>query len=243
MVPKKLHIGTSGWNYNHWKGTFYPEDLPAKQWQSYYMERFHTVEVNNTFYKLPEETTFQKWRTEAPEGFIYALKASRYITHMKKLKDPEQPVGNFLDHATNLGDTMGPLLFQLPPRWKLNIDRLQTFLTALPKGYRFAFEFRDDTWWDERVYDLLRRHNAAFCLFDLEGRQTPVVLTADFVYVRLHGPEGAYQGKYSDTTLSEWAEYFKEWIKQNLEVYCYFDNDEKGYAAHNALRLKELTLS
>ena len=243
MAPEKLHIGTSGWNYNHWKGAFYPEDLPAKKWQSYYMERFHTVEVNNTFYKLPEKTTFQKWRTEAPEGFIYAVKASRYITHMKKLKDPEQPVGNFLNYAANLGNTLGPVLFQLPPRWKLNLDRLQTFLNALPKGYRFAFEFRDDTWWDERVYELLKSHNAAFCLFDLEGRQTPVTLTADFVYVRLHGPEGAYQGKYGDAALSEWAELFKKWINQGLEVYCYFDNDEKGYAAQNALRLKELAAS
>ncbi|MFP4533253.1 MAG: DUF72 domain-containing protein [Desulfobacterales bacterium] len=240
MVSQKLHIGTSGWNYNHWKGPFYPADLPAKKWASYYMERFHTVEINNTFYKLPDQNTFRKWRDEAPDGFIYAVKASRYITHMKKLKDPEQPVENFLGHAGCLGDKLGPVLFQLPPRWKLNIDRLQAFLTGLPEDCQFAFEFRDDTWWDDRVYELLRRHNAAFCLFDLEGRQTPAVLTANFTYVRLHGPERAYRGKYSDSALSEWAEYFKKLINQGLAVYCYFDNDEKGYAAQNALRLKEL---
>lgn len=236
---RKPHIGTSGWNYTHWRGTFYPDDLPAKNWQTYYMERFHTVEVNNTFYRLPEKKTFRKWRDESPEPFLYSVKASRYITHMKKLKDPA-PVANFLDHADMLGDKLGPVLFQLPPRWKLNIDRLADFLKALPRGRRFAFEFRDDTWWDARVYELLHQYNAAFCLFDLEGRQTPVELTADFAYVRLHGPEGAYQGKYDDNTLSRWANAFKAWMQKGIEVFCYFDNDENGYAAQNALKLREV---
>jgi len=237
---RKPHIGTSGWNYTHWRGPFYPDDLPAKNWQNYYMERFHTVEVNNTFYRLPEKKTFRKWRDESPEAFLYSVKASRYITHMKKLKDPAAPVANFLDHADMLGDKLGPVLFQLPPRWKLNIDRLDDFLKTLPQGRRFAFEFRDDTWWEPSVYERLRQHNAAFCIFDLEGRQTPVELTADFAYVRLHGPEGAYQGKYDDDTLSRWANAFKAWMQKGIEVFCYFDNDENGYAAQNALKLREM---
>ena len=240
MTSQRLNIGTSGWNYNHWRGPFYPKDLPAEQWQNYYMERFNTVEVNNTFYQLPSEKTYAKWRDQAPKGFQYALKASRYITHMKKLKDPDQPLGNFLSHAEKLGDKFGPVLFQLPPRWKMNTDRLADFLKALPRGFRFAFEFRDNSWWDEPVYELLKKHNAAFCIFDLEGKQSPAELTADFAYVRLHGPNGAYQGKYDDPALSEWARQFNSWMQKDLAVFCYFDNDENGYAAQNAQRLKEL---
>jgi len=240
MRVQKLHIGTSGWNYKHWRGAFYPEDLPTKDWQAYYMERFHTVEVNNTFYNLPEKETFKKWRDESPAAFLYSVKASRYITHMKKLKDPEKPVANFMDNVGMLGDKLGPVLFQLPPRWKLNIGRLEGFLEALPENGRFAFEFRDDTWWDPSVYERLRQHNAAFCIFDLEGRQTPIICTADFAYIRLHGPDGAYQGKYNDNALSGWAAHIKDWIEKGLDVFCYFDNDENGYAAQNALRLKEM---
>jgi len=239
MGSKHIHIGTSGWNYKHWRGPFYPEDLPPKKWQAYYMERFQTVEVNNTFYKLPDKKTFEKWRTGAAEGFTYAVKASRYITHMKKLKDPQGPLSNFLDHAGVLGDKLGPVLFQLPPRFKCNLERLEGFLAALPGEFRFAFEFRDHSWWDPNVYELLRQYNAACCAFDLEGQQSPVELTADFAYIRLHGPQGAYQGQYDDSTLSDWAEHFHYWLKQGLDVFCYFDNDENGYAARDALRLQE----
>ena len=237
---KRVHIGTSGWNYKHWKGPFYPSDLPAKQWFSYYAGKFHTVEINNSFYQLPAKQTFQQWSEAAPEGFIFSLKASRYITHMKKLKDPDEPVSTLMDHAAELAGTLGPILFQLPPKWKCNPDRLAAFCASLPGGVRYAMEFRDDTWWDETVYEILKRHNVSFCLFDLAGQQTPEVVTADFVYVRLHGPDEAYQGAYDDAVLSGWAQRFADWAAQGIDVYCYFDNDENGYAALNALRLQEM---
>jgi uncharacterized protein YecE (DUF72 family) len=240
MDRDKARIGTSGWNYSHWRGAFYPADLPRSRWQSYYMARFNTVEVNNTFYRLPEKQTFAKWKQEAEEGFIFSVKASRYITHMKKLKDPEEPAANFLEHAGGLGEKLGPVLFQLPPQWKANPGRLDAFLGAIPAGFRYAFEFRDNTWWDPEIYELLTSRGAAFCIFDLEGRLSPLEVTADFVYVRLHGPGSAYQGDYSDRTLSEWAGRFRGWLEAGIEVYCYFDNDENGYAAKNALRIKEL---
>ncbi len=236
---QKIHIGTAGWNYKHWRGPFYPGDLPPKQWPAYYMEHFHTVEVNNTFYQLPEKETFGKWKQTAPEGFIYSVKASRYITHMKKLKDPGEPVSKFLDHAGALGEKLGPVLFQLPPRWKCNLQRLAHFLGTLPRQFRFAFEFRDPSWWDPGVFEILSQYNAAFCAFDLEGRQSPVKLTADFAYIRLHGPGPAYAGQYSDGAVSEWAGLFQSLLDKGIEVFCYFDNDENGYAAKDALRLRE----
>ncbi len=239
MSAGNLHIGTAGWNYRHWQGAFYPKDLPQKKWQEFYMERFHTVEVNNTFYRLPEKKTFEKWGKDAAEGFIFSVKASRYITHMKKLKDPEQPVANFLDHAGILGEKLGPVLFQLPPRWKSNPPRLESFLASAPSGYRFAFEFRDPSWWEDRVFDILKKYNASFCAFDLGGMEAPAELTSDFAYIRLHGQEAEYQGQYDDETLSAWAECFEGWLDQGIDVFCYFDNDENGYAAKDALRLKE----
>jgi uncharacterized protein YecE (DUF72 family) len=241
MASSMIHIGTSGWNYKHWRGPFYPEDMPSQKWPSFYMERFHTVEVNNTFYQLPQKETFDKWRDEAGKNFFYALKASRYITHMKKLKDPEEPVGNFLERAARLGDKLGPVLFQLPPRWKKNAERLEAFLDNLPAGNRYAFEFRDDTWWDPQIYRILSEKNAAFCAFDLEGRLSPLEVTTGFAYLRLHGPDGAYQGQYPDEVLSGWAGRFSQWRSQGIEIFCYFDNDQNGYAAQDALRLKEMT--
>ncbi len=239
MPKAKIHIGTSGWNYKHWRGPFYPQDMPASQWQAFYMDRFQTVEVNNTFYQLPGKETFEKWKNDSAPGFIYALKASRYITHMKKLKDPGEPLSNFLAHAGRLENKLGPILFQLPPRWRCNPERLASFLALLPKGFRFAFEFRDASWWNPEIYGLLQKSNAAFCTFDLEGRQSPAELTADFAYIRLHGPEAAYQGRYKDEALSRWAGQFQQWLNRGLDIYCYFDNDENGYAALDALRLKE----
>ncbi|HMA66673.1 MAG TPA: DUF72 domain-containing protein [Desulfosalsimonadaceae bacterium] len=237
----KLHIGTSGWNYKHWRGPFYPEELPANKWREYYMERFHTVEVNNTFYQLPDKKTFEKWKHEAERGFIYALKASRYITHMKKLKDPHEPVNNFLSHAAVLEEKLGPVLFQLPPRWRCNPERLGAFLEALPGDFRYVLEFRDDSWWKPEIRDMLRRYNAACCVFDLEGVQSPPEVTADFAYIRLHGPEAAYQGQYPDSALNHWAKRIRSWLAQGIEVFCYFDNDENGYAAQDALRLAAKT--
>ena len=233
-----IHVGTSGWNYRHWAGPFYPEDLEQEQWLRFYAGRFSTVEINNTFYNLPQQSVFRKWREAVPEGFLFSVKASRYITHMKKLKEPQDSVRRFMDRAAGLEEKMGPVLFQLPPRWKVNPRRLESFLQELPEGRRYTFEFRDQSWFHPEIYDLLRAHGAAFCIYHLAGTLSPREVTADFVYVRLHGPGGAYRGSYDQETLSGWVGAFTAWERQGRDVYCYFDNDQRGYAARDALALQ-----
>ena len=235
---KKIFIGTSGWHYAHWSGPFYPQGLPKEGFLGYYARHFDTVEVNSSFYRLPEEDTVRAWRDSVPEGFIFSVKASRFITHNKNLKDPETTLPLFFDRVGLLGGKLGPVLFQLPPGWKINIERLEGFLDALPKGHRYAFEFRNPTWFDAGVYGLLKKHNSAFCIYDLDRTLSPVEATADFVYLRLHGPDGPYRGRYTDNSLRGWAGEFSRWVGQARDVYCYFDNDEAGYAAADALRLK-----
>lgn len=235
-----IHIGTSGWHYDHWRGPFYPEDLTPKAFLTFYQQRFHTVEINNSFYQLPSAKTLVDWRESVPPGFIFAVKGSRYITHMKKLKDPGQSVPPLLERIQSLGDRLGPILFQLPPRWRFNEERLGAFLEALPRDYRYALEFRDPTWLNQEACRLLRKHGAAFCIYELAGRISPKEVTADFVYIRLHGPGDAYQGRYDRQTLADWAGAISAWTAQGLTVFCYFDNDEAGYAALNALELQEM---
>ncbi|MFW6180329.1 MAG: DUF72 domain-containing protein [Spirochaetota bacterium] len=233
-----IRIGTSGWNYPHWSGPFYPRDLNQDRWLRFYAERFSTVEINNSFYNLPAAGVFRSWRDSVPRGFVFSVKASRYITHMKKLKDPRDSVRRFMDRASELGEKMGPVLFQLPPRWKVNPERLESFLGELPEGPRYTFEFRDQTWFCPEVYALLRDRGAAFCIYHLAGTLTPREVTADFVYVRLHGPGDAYQGSYNRETLSGWAGAFSSWDRGGRDVYCYFDNDQRGYAARDAGELR-----
>lgn len=237
-----VYIGTSGWSYQHWRGPFYPPDLPQTRWLDYYVKHFSTVEINNSFYQLPHEATFAEWQHTTPNGFLFAVKASRYITHMKKLRDVQAPLDMFLAHATALGNKLGPILFQLPPRWNFNAERLSTFLKMLPRQHRFAFEFRDATWFNEQAYALLRQHQAAFCIYELAGKQSPEIVTADFIYIRLHGPAGAYQGQYTQSVLHTWAERIAGWRKAQKDVYCYFDNDQAGYAVQDAQRLRELVV-
>jgi uncharacterized protein YecE (DUF72 family) len=235
-----IHIGTSGWHYDHWRGPFYPEDLAPKDFLTFYRQHFHTVEINNSFYRLPSEKTLVDWRESVPSGFIFAVKGSRYITHMKKLKDPGQSVPPLLERLQALGDRLGPILFQLPPRWHFNEERLQTFLEALPRNYRYALEFRDPSWLNQKACRLLSKHGAAFCIYELAGRISPKKVTADFVYIRLHGPGAAYQGRYDRQTLAGWAGAISAWTAQGLTVFAYFDNDEAGYAAQNARELQEM---
>jgi len=238
MNRGRIYIGTSGWHYPHWVGPFYPEHMPSEEFLSYYARHFETVEVNNTFYHLPSPQTLTSWHDETPKDFLFACKASRFITHMKKLKDPEQSITRFFENIQVLRKKLGPILFQLPPRWTMNVTRLETFLKALPKKYRYVFEFRDESWFAQPIYDVLTKHNAAFCLYNLAGRWTPEVVTADFIYIRLHGPKDAYQGRYPQKVLSHWANKCLYWAKSGKDVYCYFDNDENGYAPINALALQ-----
>lgn len=237
----EIRIGTSGWHYNHWRGPFYPESFPAAKMLESYAERFDTVEINNSFYRLPDKKTFESWAEESPRGFRFAVKASRFITHMKKLKDPDQPINKVLSHAQGLGSKLGPVLFQLPPKWTFNKERFEDFLDALPTGHRYAFEFREPSWHNDEVYKLLKKRRAAFCIYQLAGFASPITLTTSFAYVRLHGPgKKAYTGNYTHNTLKKWAERIKGWKKNLSAVYVYFDNDQNGYAALDALKLKEM---
>lgn len=240
MRAGKIYIGTSGWNYKHWKGRFYPDDLPVKSWFKFYIEKFDTVELNTSFYHLPKKETFVKWYKDAPGKFIYAVKASRYITHQKKLNEPDEPVDTFIKHAEGLKEKLGPILFQLPPGWKYNEERFEKLLKILPKKYRYTFEFRNETWWNNDAFSLLEKYNSAFCIFELAGQITPNIVTADFIYIRLHGPNGKYAGSYDDKALVKWADQFDIWKNEGKDIYCYFDNDDSAYAAFNALTLKKL---
>jgi uncharacterized protein YecE (DUF72 family) len=240
MRKGKIHIGTSGWHYKHWKGTFYPEDAKEKDQFKEYLKSFSTVELNNSFYKLPPPETFETWRKSTPARFIFAVKANRFLTHNKKLIVDKNSIKRFFHSVDRLEKKLGPILFQLPPKWRINAERLETFIEALPEGYRYTFEFREHSWYDQEVYRILRDNNCAFCIYELEYHMSPMEITADFIYIRLHGPGNKYQGSYSDKTLKDWATHCKEWQKKGLDVYIYFDNDQEGYAAFNAVRLAEL---
>jgi uncharacterized protein YecE (DUF72 family) len=235
-----VRIGTSGWHYKHWLGPFYPQSLPTKNMLSWYMQRFDTVELNNSFYHLPTQQAFTAWRETTPASFCFAVKGSRYITHRKKLKDPTEALGRFMEPVQSLGSKLGPILFQLPPKWSCDLERLSEFLEALPSSHRYTFEFRDQNWHHPAVYRVLRKYNAAFCIYELEGFESPYELTADFAYVRLHGPGRKYQGDYSSKQLRDWANRITAWRNDLRAVYVYFDNDQAGYAAKNAEELKQL---
>ncbi|MBN2551846.1 MAG: DUF72 domain-containing protein [Spirochaetales bacterium] len=240
MKRGRICIGTSGWNYSHWRGTFYPQELPQSEWLRYYSERLQSVEINNTFYRLPERSTMKRWEASVPDSFRFAVKASRYITHMKKLKDPELSTSRFFRRIEPLEGKLGPILFQLPPHWKQNSRRLEGFIGQLPPKRSYTFEFRDPSWFDPQIYRILERAGAAFCIYHLAGESSPKTITADFVYIRLHGPADAYEGLYDRRTLSGWAGAISAWSRGGREVYCYFDNDQNGYAAKNAIELREM---
>jgi uncharacterized protein YecE (DUF72 family) len=238
----QLRIGTSGWQYRHWLEVFYPRRLPQRQWLEFYAGRFDTVEVNNTFYHLPTEATFDSWRRRAPAGFCYALKYSRYGTHLKRLADPGRHIGAFLERARRLGEFLGPILVQLPPRWRVNADRLARFLDAAPADLRWAVEFRDESWLREDVFGILRNHNAALCLHDLIPDH-PLGVTADWVYLRYHGAGQRYGGCYSARRLSGDAGRIRAWLEAGRDVFAYFNNDAGGYAPRNAAELRRFCLA
>jgi uncharacterized protein YecE (DUF72 family) len=239
---RHIHIGTSGWSYDHWKGPFYPGDLPGKRMLEHYAQHFRSVEINSSFYRLPEKKTLQHWYACTPNDFLFTAKASRYITHMKKLMEPQKTVPPFLNRISMLEDKLGPILFQLPPHWRFNAERLSTFLDSLSNEFRYAFEFRDQSWLNRQTFELLARHNMSFCIYELDGFTTAEEITANYIYVRLHGPGDAYQGSYSNKVLSGWAGTFTDWAQRGNTVYCYFDNDQLGYAARNAGQLQKMLL-
>jgi uncharacterized protein YecE (DUF72 family) len=235
-----IHIGTSGWNYKHWLGPFYPDRFPAKDMLQFYCRHFDTVELNNSFYHLPTPKSFRTWRETVPEDFVFAVKGSRFITHMKKLKAPKTSTRKFFARVKYLENKLGPILFQLPPHWTINIKRLSVFLERLPEEYRYAFEFREQSWFTDEVYELLKKHNAALCLYHMSGYDSPAELTSDFVYLRFHGAESTYGGSYSESQLKMWATRIKTWRDHEKEVFVYFNNDPAAHAVYNAKSLREL---
>lgn len=236
----RARIGCSGWQYRHWRGTFYPAELPQSRWFEHYTSIFDTVEINNSFYRLPERATFAAWAARAPMRFEFAVKASRFLTHMKKLKDPEEPLDRLFSRMRGLGRRLGPVLYQLPPGWRVDTARFQHFLDALPRGPRHVVEFRDPSWYCAEIRALLERHHVAICLHDMPGSATGKEPVGPFVYVRFHGATGKYGGSYSDERLRQWAEWLGAQRATGRDVYAYFNNDAGGHAPRNAITLRGL---
>ena len=232
-----IRIGTSGFYYDHWIGKCYPEGIDKHELLPFYAGRFKTVEVNSTFYHLPRRSTVEHWSEVTPEDFRFTLKAYRGITHYKKLRDARSELLAFLHLIKPLKPKLGVLLFQLPPSLKIDIGVLEDFLSDLPEGYRYAFEFRHESWIDDAVFALLERYGAGSCINDFEGRPTPWRVTAPFVYVRMHGPEGHYRGRYDAAAIDALCEKLSGFAAEGREVYCYFNNDMEGYAWENAQML------
>lgn len=236
----RFYIGTSGWHYDDWRGRFYPEKLPKTRWLEYYSRHFPTLELNNTFYRLPAERVFGKWRHTTPEGFVFSVKVSRRITHLKRLKDCREEVERFLSRAGLLEEKLGPLLYQLPPGLERDDDLLKAFLSLLPGGVKPVFEFRHPSWFAEEIYDLLRGRGVGFCVFHMPQRTSPILATADFAYFRFHGSHRLYAGCYSDEELADWARKISRCTARVSFAFIYFNNDVAGYALKNAERLTTL---
>ncbi|MFL6203786.1 MAG: DUF72 domain-containing protein [Acidimicrobiales bacterium] len=236
-----LRVGCSGWSYKDWRGPVYPERAPTSAWFALYAERFDTVELNNTFYRLPPVSTVEHWAAQAPPGFLYAVKVGQFVSHRVKLKDPERWLGNHLDRVRRLGSHLGPNLVQLPPRWKRDVARLDEFLAAAPSDLRWAVELRDPSWVHDDVFAILERHGAALCLHDLIADH-PWVRTTDWTYVRFHGPHAIdhrYRGRYTGARLWRTADRLARWLDDGVDVYAYFNNDFHGDAVHDAEWLRQ----
>lgn len=238
-APGEIRVGCSGWLYRHWRGSFYPADLPQGRWLEHYASVFDTVEVNNTFYRLPETSTFAAWRDRTPRGFLFSVKASRFLTHMKKLKDPEEPLSRFFERASALERRLGPVLYQLPPRWPKNLGRLELFLAALPAGGTHVVEFREPSWYAEDVFAALENAGVGLCLHDMRGSESPRRFVGPVAYVRFHGSGARYGGRYPDSVLEEWADLLGGEIRRGRRVFAYFNNDSGGHAPRDAIRLRE----
>ena len=239
-MTARYYVGTSGWHYDHWRGKFYPGELSKPKWLQFYAQSFSTVELNNSFYHLPSEKAFVNWRDSAPENFAFAVKVSRLITHLKKLKNVEEPFQNFLSRAKLLGNALGPLLYQLPPNLHRDDYRLEAFISLLPGDLNHVFEFRHESWFHREVFNLLRRHNIGFCVYDMPDFTTPIETTADFAYIRFHGSLSLYGGCYSDEELGDWARKILGLSKEIAAVFVYFNNDAEGFAVRNALTLRQM---
>jgi len=236
----KIHVGCSGWVYKHWRGLFYPEGLPQKRWFERYSEEFDTVEINASFYRLPLPATFDGWREKAPAGFRYAVKANRFITHMKKLAGCDAEIDNFIALARRLEQTLGPILFQLPPSLHKDLARLEAFLKQLPSDIEHVVEFRHKNWYDKDVLALLDKYGAGFVTHDLKGLISPRWASGRTAYVRFHGTGGRYRGRYSDADMAEWAAWLRDQRDNGRSAWAYFNNDIGGDAIEDAKMLKAM---
>jgi uncharacterized protein YecE (DUF72 family) len=239
-VPGRARVGCSGWQYKHWHGEFYPADLPQARWFEHYASVFDTVEINNSFYRLPERATFAAWARRAPPHFEFAVKASRFLTHMKKLKDPEEPIDRLFSRMRALGTHLGPVLYQLPPNWKVDRERFGHFVEALPRDARHVVEFREPSWYEPGIRALMDRRRLALCLHDMPGSATERDDPGPFVYVRFHGASSKYGGSYTDARLQGWARWLNDRRNEGRDVYAYFNNDRGGHAPRNALTLRRM---
>jgi len=241
-----VFIGTSGYNYPHWwNNVFYPSDLPQKKWLEFYAQSFNTVELNVSFYRLPTKEVFQSWYKRTPKKFSFSVKGSRFITHIKRLKDCREPLSLLLDHASPLKEKLGSMLWQLPPRFRFQKERLEQFcvlLSTLPRAKLFphAFEFRDESWFCQEAFRMLEEFNFALCMAHGSGLPLIETATSDFVYLRLHGGEVLYGSNYSDKELKQWAEKVRNWRRKRKIIFVYFNNDAYGFAIKNALLLKKM---
>jgi uncharacterized protein YecE (DUF72 family) len=237
----QVWIGTSGWSYDGWRGPFYPEELAKKRWLEWYGAQFPTTEVNGSFYRTPSIEAVEAWREQTPDEFKFAWKASKFITHWKRLSDASKNSIELMETRLKvLGPKAGPVLFQLPARFKADRGRLASFFKMLPRQYRYAFEFRDASWYEDEILKLLEKRNIALCISDHIDAPAPWEVTADFVYVRGHGPTGQYHSEYGQNVMKEWSETIKKWKRRGLDVFCYFDNDQKSAAPTDARRLVKL---
>jgi uncharacterized protein YecE (DUF72 family) len=239
-VSQQIRIGCSGWVYKHWRGVLYEEGLAQTRWFERYATEFDTVEINNSFYRLPKPETFDKWRKQAPPGFCYAVKANRYLTQAKKLKDCEEPLERMMRAVEHLGDRLGPMLYQLPPSLRINLERLENFLRILPRDVTSVFEFRNTDWYRPETYALLDRYGASLCIHDMPGAASERICVGSIAYVRFHGGEGKYWGRYSDERLLSWTDWVVETAKSGQSVWCYFNNDIHGHAIDDARTLKSM---
>jgi uncharacterized protein YecE (DUF72 family) len=228
-------IGTSGWQYRHWRETFYPRGLPQGKWLEYYVERFDTVESNAAFYRLPDAKTFASWAERTPVGFVMAVKASRYLTHIRRLRDPEEPVQLLVERARELGDKRGPILLQLPPTMRVAVDRLKATLESFPTDWRVAVEFRHDSWYTDEVRQLLVDHRAALCLADRWKPLTPIWRTTDWTYLRFHAGRATPLPCYGRQALQTWAQRLADNWSADEDAYVYFNNDPLGCALRDAI--------
>ena len=237
---QQLHIGTSGFYYDHWIGKCYPAEISKRELLPYFAQKFKTVEINSTFYHLPRQSTIFHWLDVTPDDFLFTLKASRVITHVKKLKEAAPEVRKFIHLIKPMKKKLGVILFQLPPQLKIDIGLLDSFLSELPRGYKYAIEFRHASWMDRVVFDLMALHSVGFCINDFGRRETPWLATAPFVYIRMHGPLGRYNGKYDSQQLASLCESIQKFIRDGKELFCYFNNDMEGFAWENARELMEI---